>query len=238
MRTRHTLYALIFSLATLNACKTDPPGAAVTAVRLPNIKENSGHFVFSWFEDGQAHTARSIAEIPEEMRREVRVQDPTIPPERLDPDIVFIADLRTPKSNGLFPASAVPRQQYIAQRSPASGAADHASALPTAAVADADVILYATDHCPHCHRARRWLLEQKIPYREINVEKDAAAAQALAQKGQAQGVPTTGFPIFEIREKLLPGFDPNALLRALSQPAAPLPTPPSPTPSPSPNTRI
>ncbi|MCK9523966.1 MAG: hypothetical protein M0R76_13140 [Proteobacteria bacterium] len=238
MRTRHTLYALIFSLVTLNACKTETPGAAATEVRLPNIKENSGHFVFSWFEDGQAHTARSIAEIPEEMRREVRVQDPTIPPGRIDPDIVFIADLRTPNSDGLFPVSAVPRQQYNAQRSPASGAADHAPALPTAAAADADVTLYATDHCPHCHRARRWLLEQKIPYREINVEKDAAAAKSLTEKGQAQGVPTTGFPIFEIRGQLLPGFDPDALLRTLAQPATPPQTPPTVTTSPSPNTRI
>ncbi len=76
--------------------------------------------------------------------------------------------------------------------------------------------MYATTHCPVCHKARRWLLEQKIPYIEKDLEKDPAAAQALQAKGKAQGVPTSGVPVFEINGQLVPGFDPTIIKKLLA----------------------
>jgi glutaredoxin len=94
--------------------------------------------------------------------------------------------------------------------------------------------MYATKTCPVCKNARRWLLDQGIPYVEKDLEVDEAAAAELAAKGKAQGVPTSGVPIFEIRGRLLPGFDPGAIRAALSgSPAAP-PAAPAPAPSPAP----
>ena len=66
-------------------------------------------------------------------------------------------------------------------------------------------------------QARRWLLKQKIPYVEKDVESDQAAAAELQQKGLAQGVPVRGVPVFEIYGHLLPGFDPSRIISLLNQ---------------------
>jgi glutaredoxin len=77
--------------------------------------------------------------------------------------------------------------------------------------------MYSTTHCPVCHKARRWLLEAGVPYRERDIEKDEAAAHELSQKGQAQGLPVSGVPVFEVGGRLLPGFDPAALRAAIAR---------------------
>ena len=84
------------------------------------------------------------------------------------------------------------------------------------------VILYSTTTCPVCISARRWLIDKGIPYTEKDVGKDAAAAAELRAKGQAQGVPTTGVPVFDVGGLLIPGFDKDLIQKLLtSAPSAP-----------------
>jgi glutaredoxin len=230
MRTTFLLTLLLTPLLqSTPACSptaTDSPPTEMPS-RVPIVRPDSGHLIFSWFEDGQGRTATSRAEVPESARGDVRVQDPTIPPDLLNPDIVFIADLTTPEPDGTFPVVAISRGDYEARRKP--GTPENQNAAPAEPIVSGagEVIMYATVHCPHCHRARRWLLEQKIPYREIDIEKNTAAAAALEEKGRAQGVATGGVPMFEINEQLLPGFNPDAIRKALSSPATATPPPPA-----------
>ena len=79
--------------------------------------------------------------------------------------------------------------------------------------------MFSTRHCPVCQQARRWLVDQQIPFVERDIERDPAAAAALQQKGRAQGVPTSGVPVFEINGRLLPGFDPPSIRKLLATPA-------------------
>ncbi len=200
------MFALLAWLPGCGGQAQDPPPAPAA---LPVVSDARDDLVISWFADGGAVTASSVADVPTEARREVRVQDPLIPPEERNPDLVFLADLTRPGPDGIYPVRAVPR-------------AEHERSLPRApepqAAADgpASVVMYATAHCPICQKARRFLLEKGVPYRERDVEKDPAAARELATKGQAQGVATSGVPVFEIGGRLLPGFDPGALQAALT----------------------
>jgi len=64
------------------------------------------------------------------------------------------------------------------------------------------VTLYCTDWCPSCKRARAYLKQNDIEYKEINIEKDRGAAERL--RGWANGNETT--PTFEIDGEVVVNF--------------------------------
>jgi glutaredoxin len=235
--------ALPLLLLAAAACGETGAGdrAAAPPQTLPVVDDARKDLVLSWYGDGGPEVAASVAEVPQEARREVRVQDPSIPPEARDPGLVFVADLTRPKPDGSYPVRAVPRAEYEKRQSRLKPqAATQPAAASGQAVAEAGgapVVMYATKHCPVCKTARRWLLDQGIPYVEKDLEADQAAAAELARKGQAQGVPTSGVPIFEVRGRLIPGFDQGAIRAALhgAPPQQPTAPPPGPAPAPSPS---
>jgi glutaredoxin len=191
---------------------------------VPVVTDERTDLIYSWFADGGSRVASSVSEVSSEARSEVRVQDPTVPPENRDARWIFLADLTAPDANGRYPVRAEPRSKYEAERqrekavedtTKASALAQGSAQMPLpplgSAAGSAGVIMYATRHCPVCKNARRWLLAEKIPYVEKDVELDANAAQELAKKGQAQGVATSGVPVFDIGGRLVPGFEPEII---------------------------
>ncbi|MDJ0763189.1 MAG: glutaredoxin domain-containing protein [Myxococcota bacterium] len=196
--------------------------AALAPEHMPTVTDARTDLVLSWFADGGASVASSVQAVPVEARREVRVQDPSIPPEHRDARWIFFADLTKPAADGTYPLRAVLRSDYEKKRHiPASVDSaknpDPPQAIsPPPAGTEPRVVMYATRHCPVCIKARRWFVKQNIPYVERDVEKDARAAAELAAKGQAQGVPTNGVPVFDIGGRLVPGFDPNAIMAMLA----------------------
>ncbi|MCP4676562.1 MAG: glutaredoxin family protein [Deltaproteobacteria bacterium] len=195
-------------------------------VEPPVVSDERGDLILSWFADGGPQMASTVSEVPDGARGEVRVQDPSVPPEKRDPSVIFLADLTKKDTSGRYPVRVEKRADYEQKRAkvaaarrpvappPSIGSGPGTAALPPSG--NAPVIMYATRHCPVCVKARRWLLERKIPYIEKDVERDSKAAQELAAKGRAQGVSTSGVPVFDIRGRLLPGFDPGAILKILS----------------------
>ena len=75
----------------------------------------------------------------------------------------------------------------------------------------ADVIMYCTSWCPGCRRARLWFKEQGIPYLEIDITKDRAAAAIV--RGYANGNETT--PCFDIKGTIILNFDLPKVQQAL-----------------------
>lgn len=66
----------------------------------------------------------------------------------------------------------------------------------------AKVVLFSTTTCSWCRRAKKYFKENKVPFREINVERDAQAARDMQKKtGQ------TGVPVIKIGSKWIVGFD-------------------------------
>ena len=185
----------------------------------PIVTDERTDLLFSWIADGGPTTANTVAGVPETVKKEVRVQDPSIPPEKRDQRWIFFSDLTAPKTNGHYPVRAMRRADYEAKRKKVpenpAGSGGTPPLAQGAPASGASVVMYATKTCPVCMKARRWLLERQIPYVERDVEQDQGAAAELAEKGRAQGVPISGVPVFEIRGRLLPGFDPGAIQQAL-----------------------
>ena len=214
-----TMMAVGCSTQEVSQKNAAPSPSKNAAPHAPKVKEGASQLMFSWFEGNDAKTTMDMAKVPDNVKKEVRVQDLAIPPDKRDPSWIFLADLTQKQNDGSYKVRVVQRDKYEEKRHPVQKVSlAEAGGGAAAVTGENSVIMYATPHCPHCKRARRWLLAQKIPYREVNLEEDAAAAAELAQKGQAQGVPTSGVPMFEINGRLIPGFDPAAIQKALTLP--------------------
>jgi glutaredoxin 3 len=64
------------------------------------------------------------------------------------------------------------------------------------------VILFTTPTCSHCKTAKRYLIDQKIKFKEVDVSQNPKAADDMVRKTKQQGVPQ-----FWINNKPLVGFD-------------------------------
>ncbi|MCP8970210.1 glutaredoxin family protein [Ectobacillus ponti] len=71
------------------------------------------------------------------------------------------------------------------------------------------VTVYTTSICP---MVKNLLQEQGIPFREVNVQRDAAAARKLVATTGQMGVPQT-----EMNGQWVIGFDPDAIVEALQK---------------------
>ena len=202
------LFGCADSSSKEQASKNDKNPAA------PVVTDERTDLVFSWVADGGPQVGSSVEKVPPGARKAVRVQIRICRRRMRDPSIMFLADLTMPGADGRYPVKTISRTEYEAGRR---------AAVPVSnPVINQTVVMYATRHCPVCVKARRWLLEQKIPYVERDLELDKQAAQDLQKKGQAQGVPTNGVPIFEIDGRLLPGFDKATIPRNIEGPSVKL----------------
>jgi glutaredoxin-like YruB-family protein len=76
----------------------------------------------------------------------------------------------------------------------------------------AKVVLFSTTTCSWCRRAKKYFKESRVPFREVNVERDASAARTI-QKQTGQ----TGVPVIKIGSKWIVGFDLPAIERELAR---------------------
>jgi peroxiredoxin len=101
----------------------------------------------------------------------------------------------------------VPVPQEIIPAAPAQTAAPD----ETTAGNEPAVVMYCTDWCPGCRRARVYLKENNISFREVNIARDrAAAAQVRTWTG---GYETT--PTFDISGSIVVTFDVDKINKIL-----------------------
>ncbi|NLY80564.1 MAG: glutaredoxin family protein [Lysinibacillus sp.] len=74
-----------------------------------------------------------------------------------------------------------------------------------------NVTVYTTNSCPFCVMVKNFLNAQNIPFKEVNVEANPQMMIELMNKTGQMGVPQT-----EIDGKWVIGFDPNGIMKALS----------------------
>lgn len=219
------LVGVVFSACT----SVDEPGvegnATSTTSRAaeePLIEVDGGaSVVYTWIDEGgRFKVAQSRSEIPEDRREVVRVQDPGNPPS--DTTKVWVADLRVAKG-GRYAVRRMSRaelERLATSQRPVPDPAPDPTTDPATEDAGASqgsprVVMYMTSTCPVCRRARSWLSKQGVSFVERNIQRDPNAARALQEKARQQGVPADGVPIFEIGGRLIPGFDQNALSKAI-----------------------
>ncbi len=73
------------------------------------------------------------------------------------------------------------------------------------------ITLYSTRQCSHCRQAKAFLRKHKIPFVELDVERNK---RAFVQFQRAGG---RGVPLIIIDKKTYNGFDPKQLAKGLKQ---------------------
>lgn len=184
------------------------------------LRADSTDVTLFWFDSvGNAHAASSVGEVPQDRRERVRV-DP-LRPELRAPGWVYVADLRSPQSDGRFTVRSVQAEAFAAELDPALAARTNQAAQRNAdgqpVNATPEIVLYGAAWCGACNQAKAWMRSQGIPFVEHDIEREPDAARELTTRAREQGVPTGSIPIISIRGRLSVGFDPARINQALGR---------------------
>jgi glutaredoxin len=216
--------ALALVLALAGACRSTPSEPSPRADAVASAPEVTPPFavrpgaqdlLLAWYDaKGEAHTASAIDDVPAAERARVRVDSLAVAPEqRLDPDHVYVADLRTARPDGSFSVRKVERAAYEASALPA---APEPPATIAAAPTGKDIVLYGASWCGACKQARRYFQQKGLAFVDHDIEHEPEARKEMLAKARAQGVSTSGIPVIDVRGRLMGGFDPSAIESALA----------------------
>ncbi len=75
-----------------------------------------------------------------------------------------------------------------------------------------DIRMLSSDSCAICVVARGWLQENKVPFSECSIERDAACREAF------EATHSPGTPVMVVRGLPQVGFDPQRVLHRLQAP--------------------
>ncbi|TAG26064.1 MAG: glutaredoxin family protein [Burkholderiales bacterium] len=104
---------------------------------------------------------------------------------------------------------------YMTRNPSASGDDAYAASrdLPGSVKADIgdELVLYSAVWCPYCKQAKEWLAENKVPYRDCDVEKEAACNTHM------QAMNTRGVPVIAYKGKVSYGFNEDWLRASLQR---------------------
>jgi glutaredoxin len=177
-----------------------PPAIRVAADRKDLV------FSYSKADGSGFDTASTIDAVPEAARRAVVVTDLSLTPEqRRSGRYVYIADLRTPKSDGTYPVAIASRYGFEAML---------AGTSTTTGGAGGEVIMYSASWCGVCKQAKRLLSSLNVRFVEKDIEASRSAAEELAGKARAAGFQPGGVPVIDVGGTILQGLD-EATLKAV-----------------------
>ncbi len=236
-RAPHAVLALAALGCLLPACrKATPPAPPPTKQATPSQWEVSkkSPLLYTYVKsDGSFATTNKASDVPTDVRRLVRVVDPSKPLENAqDASRVYVVDLSRLIAAGKTKAHAISRAAFetgaLAQLPPGDSspmAGPHGPPLPEltggpdagqpGALGPPVVTVYGAPWCGACKAAKEYLASRHIPYAYKDIENDPAAARELQAKAEKMGIPTDRIPILDVRGRLLVGFDParlNAML--------------------------
>lgn len=75
----------------------------------------------------------------------------------------------------------------------------------------AKVVIYTTQHCPHCQHAKRWLKRNNITFLDFNVAKPGKIQKNFFQMGGHS------VPLIVVGDQKFSGFNPRQLKNALAK---------------------
>ncbi len=227
--------ALLASAMLLSSCPDCARGGADGGAKppAPAVRDDSADLSFFWFDStGAVHRVERISDVPLAARDRVLVQP--LDPQKATGAWAFVADLRRAGTDGRFPVQVLTREAYsnevrarmaAGRPAPTTAASTGAAAAgaggsaqakappsPPLPAAEKRVVIYVTQACPYCRRAREWMTKVGIPFVERDIEQDAAAARWVMQN-----TGSTAVPVFQVGARVLQGFNPDALRRAVHE---------------------
>ena len=234
---------LALASACREGTATREPGTPKPDARplIITIQDGRG-LVFSFFDNrADLRAVERVDQVPEDARAEVMVTDPS----RLLPsDNIYVSDLRKRQTSGDYRVWIEPRRTWLDRRMPKTSqlrALARAEAPagekkpvkvrkkikrpPRKKVAEAKtaapreqvkVALFSTSWCPSCRAARAHLQSRKVAFVELDVEKDAEAAQQYQAAQTAFKLRPGVVPLILVAGKPLQGFSAAQLDAALA----------------------
>jgi glutaredoxin len=164
------------------------------------------------------HTTEHLSEVPEAARGLVRVDSLRMAPDDRDPDAVYVADLRAPGEGGNYVVRRMTRESF-------ETAAREARPEPTAVATSDEVVVFGASWCGACRQAEAYLRERYVPFVEHDIEREPEARADMQRRARAAGITANGIPIIDIRGRVMQGFDPGAVDRALRETGGTNPAP-------------
>ncbi len=216
LRLRFVLLALTFLV--LVACRRDVPGGTAAAPP-PDVTDATSGLRFTWLDEkGNFHSGEKVSDVPPGSRDVVRVADPSKedPPEK-----IYLADLRNARPDGKYAVRVADRDELDklaeARRAKFGAVLADTPAGIASAVAERgpDVIIYGASWCGPCHQAAAYLKQRGVAFVEKDIEQDRAAAREMQAKLSRAGMAGGSIPVLDVRGRVLVGFDPGAVDRAL-----------------------
>ena len=211
--------ALALLLVLAAACSPDrPPGEGAeegAPVEPPfEVRGDCEGLLLVWFDDEGLHTASTRDEVPAGRRQRVRVDSLSAEPDlRLDPSLVYVADLRRPGEGNRYTVRVMSREAFDALVDRAGGRApgDEGNGAQVAtgpgAPGNADVIIYGASWCGACRSAAGFFRRRGVAFVERDIERDPSARTEMQQKARRVGMVPSGIPVIDVRGTLVQGFD-------------------------------
>ena len=217
------------------------PGASASApaaATLPPLalRDETAKLLLTWVDDkGDFHVVQKIGEVPDAGRAQVRVV--VVGQEAGTGTHVYVADLRSKRPDGTYAVSVMPRSSWeeigagrrkarleallpppaasvppssSAEQKPGKGrdGADNASVV---------AVIYGAEWCKPCHDAARYLRGRGVRVIEKDIEESDVARAELKQKLERAALPATAsIPIIDVMGRVLVGFSPSALDKAVA----------------------
>jgi glutaredoxin-like YruB-family protein len=74
------------------------------------------------------------------------------------------------------------------------------------------VTVYTTPSCTFCTKVKKYLKENRITFKEHNIQKDQRKAEEMVRKSGQMGV-----PVLDVHGKIIVGFDVSKIEKALKR---------------------
>jgi glutaredoxin len=187
-----------------------------------SIRLTQNDLIFRYMDKGAIKLVTSLNDVPEANRHAIYVDDLSVSPAlRQSERYLQRYDLsQPPGSEGSYQGTPVLRTEVEAQivrmrPKPKAKASSREATPSTKALQKAKVVLYSTKSCGYCRKARAFLAKNKVPFKERDIEKSPAARKELEIKAQRAGVRVNGVPVLDVNGQIIPGYNPQAILKAL-----------------------
>lgn len=223
--TATALFSLVASLAgsvpVAGCAKSEPAPSKEPAAALPIVRDETTGLLFTYIDaTGNFHVESDVPKVPADARERVRVLDAT----RSDPEgRIFVADLRQKLPDGTYPVATATRASFdaLAASRRATSLTEAAKAKPAGEGKDGpaaeakSVVVYGASWCGACQKTRAYLKQKHVPFVDKDIDNDSSAAREMRSKLGKAGIEGSGIPVIDVGGKLMVGFDPGAIDRAL-----------------------
>lgn len=228
MRSAAVAFATVLSMLAVGGCHgggADASASAVPAKGKPvkppfAVEGDCKGLLLQWFDAHGVHTAEKRGDIPKGHRKKVRVESLGIAPQdRLDPDLVYVADLSSPAHGKRYAVREVPRHTFDGWVGKATGETKHRARVASATTGNGDVIVYGATWCSACKQAEQFFRQHGVPMVVKDIDTDPQAAAEMQKKAAQAGVSASAIPLIDYKGTVMSGFNPERLEQLMNQSA-------------------